>query len=165
MNPGPSAYKADALPLSYSGARRAGVVNGEKKSIRCRPSVSADWGEGVPRATEALLAQWLERAAVNRKVTGSIPVGSVSSCHGDRRPWRRLRIRKREAPSGWHCVRVVKESDLNSDGLCPHRFEPCRCRFSQSCLTAFTCEGDTFRGGRTDEEQLDSMAERSKAPA
>ena len=26
--------------------------------------------------TEALLAQWLERAAVNRKVTGSIPVGS-----------------------------------------------------------------------------------------
>ena len=26
---------------------------------------------------EALLAQWLERAAVNRKVTGSIPVGSV----------------------------------------------------------------------------------------
>jgi hypothetical protein len=25
----------------------------------------------------ALLAQWLERAAVNRKVTGSIPVGSV----------------------------------------------------------------------------------------
>ena len=28
---------------------------------------------------EALLAQWLERAAVNRKVTGSIPVGSVFS--------------------------------------------------------------------------------------
>ena len=27
--------------------------------------------------TEALLAQWLERAAVNRKVTGSIPVGSA----------------------------------------------------------------------------------------
>jgi hypothetical protein len=26
----------------------------------------------------ALLAQWLERAAVNRKVTGSIPVRSVS---------------------------------------------------------------------------------------
>ena len=26
---------------------------------------------------EALLAQWLERAAVNRKVTGSIPVRSV----------------------------------------------------------------------------------------
>ena len=25
----------------------------------------------------AFLAQWLERAAVNRKVTGSIPVGSV----------------------------------------------------------------------------------------
>ena len=25
---------------------------------------------------EALLPQWLERAAVNRKVTGSIPVGS-----------------------------------------------------------------------------------------
>ena len=32
-------------------------------------------GKGSQR--EALLAQWLERAAVNRKVTGSIPVGSV----------------------------------------------------------------------------------------
>ena len=29
------------------------------------------------RMPSALLAQWLERAAVNRKVTGSIPVGSV----------------------------------------------------------------------------------------
>ena len=29
------------------------------------------------READALLAQWLERAAVNRKVTGSIPVGSV----------------------------------------------------------------------------------------
>ena len=28
----------------------------------------------------ALLAQWLERAAVNRKVTGSIPVGSGFFC-------------------------------------------------------------------------------------
>ena len=28
----------------------------------------------------ALLAQWLERAAVNRKVTGSIPVGSAGFC-------------------------------------------------------------------------------------
>jgi hypothetical protein len=28
-------------------------------------------------AYEALLAQWLERAAVNRKVTGSIPVRSA----------------------------------------------------------------------------------------
>jgi hypothetical protein len=30
----------------------------------------------VRRERSALLAQWLERAAVNRKVTGSIPVGS-----------------------------------------------------------------------------------------
>ena len=29
---------------------------------------------------DALLAQWLERAAVNRKVTGSIPVRSVLIC-------------------------------------------------------------------------------------
>ena len=35
----------------------------------------------------------------------------------------------REPPIEWHCVRVVKESDLNSDGLCPRRFEPGRCRF------------------------------------
>ena len=26
-------------------------------------------------------------------------------------------------------VRVVKEIDLKSIGLCPRRFEPCRCRF------------------------------------
>ena len=32
--------------------------------------------------TSALLAQWLERAAVNRKVTGSIPVGSDVLCGG-----------------------------------------------------------------------------------
>ena len=34
--------------------------------------------QAAASATEALLAQWLERAAVNRKVTGSIPVGSVT---------------------------------------------------------------------------------------
>ena len=28
-----------------------------------------------------------------------------------------------------HRVRVVKEIDLKSIGLCPRRFEPCRCRF------------------------------------
>ena len=33
--------------------------------------------ENIDKLHEALLAQWLERAAVNRKVTGSIPVGSV----------------------------------------------------------------------------------------
>ena len=73
----------------------------------------------------ALLAQWLERAAVNRKVTGSIPVGSedfVSPMEAVTAPGALLDF-------AWHCVRVVKESDLNSDGLCPHRFEPCRCRF------------------------------------
>jgi hypothetical protein len=36
-----------------------------------------DAEQGVALASKALLAQWLERAAVNRKVTGSIPVGSV----------------------------------------------------------------------------------------
>ena len=76
----------------------------------------------------ALVAQWLERAAVNRKVTGSIPVGSVLD------PCPRYFLifefycPHREPPIERHCVRVVKESDLNSDGLCPHRFEPCRCR-------------------------------------
>ena len=33
---------------------------------------------------KALLAQWLERAAVNRKVTGSIPVGSVLHAYRER---------------------------------------------------------------------------------
>ena len=28
-----------------------------------------------------------------------------------------------------HRVRVVKEIDLKSIGLCPRRFKPCRCRF------------------------------------
>ena len=75
--------------------------------------------------TEALLAQWLERAAVNRKVTGSIPVGSVFDSQRKRDDFAfTLTLR-----SGWHRVRVVKESDLNSDGLCPRRFEPGRCRF------------------------------------
>ena len=35
------------------------------------------WANDLEKRQEALLAQWLERAAVNRKVTGSIPVGSV----------------------------------------------------------------------------------------
>ena len=132
---------------------------------------------------EALLAQWLERAAVNRKVTGSIPVGSVFpvSC---RRPalWHSPRHSSRNwvyssaverltadqqvpgsnpgAPFSFcgkrtaigphrdnciprtifaialtrgirQCVREVKELDLKSKGLCPHGFEPHRCRFSQ----------------------------------
>jgi hypothetical protein len=37
----------------------------------------AGWRVCHPRA---LLAQWLERSAVNRKVTGSIPVGSDDFC-------------------------------------------------------------------------------------
>ena len=78
---------------------------------------------------EALLAQWLERAAVNRKVTGSIPVGSVFAGIRDNILQESVIIQELNRISGWHCVRVVKESDLNSDGLCPHRFEPCRCRF------------------------------------
>ena len=73
---------------------------------------------------EALLAQWLERAAVNRKVTGSIPVGSVFGSEQKHSDCELIL----KFDSGWHRVRVVKESDLNSDGLCPHRFEPCRCR-------------------------------------
>jgi hypothetical protein len=31
--------------------------------------------------------------------------------------------------SGGQCVREVKELDLKSNGLCPHGFEPRRCRF------------------------------------
>ena len=31
---------------------------------------------------------------------------------------------------------MVKELDLNSNGLCPHRFEPCRCRFLGPVSTA-----------------------------
>ena len=30
---------------------------------------------------------------------------------------------------GRQCVRVVKESDSKSDGLCPRGFESLRCRF------------------------------------
>ena len=35
------------------------------------------WAGTRAEGRSALLAQWLERAAVNRKVTGSIPVGSA----------------------------------------------------------------------------------------
>ena len=34
------------------------------------------------------------------------------------------------AVSPWQHVRVVKESDLKSDGLCPRRFKSCCCRFA-----------------------------------
>ena len=82
---------------------------------------------------KALLAQWLERAAVNRKVTGSIPVGSVLCVLLQYQLPCCMYCLRWELAVEWHCVRVVKESDLNSDGLCPHRFEPCRCRFCLRC--------------------------------
>ena len=44
----------------------------ERCALQCWLQPVRRWGTG------ALLAQWLERAAVNRKVTGSIPVGSVA---------------------------------------------------------------------------------------
>ena len=36
-----------------------------------------------------------------------------------------------------HCVREVKELDLTSNGLCPHGFEPHRCRFLLRCPLLF----------------------------
>ena len=71
----------------------------------------------------------------------------------------------------WHCVRVVKELDLNSNGLCPHRFEPCRCRFSigffsrraahtcgtlkQECDTLFIHEAAIAQLGERQTEDLE----------
>ena len=84
MNPGPSAYKADALPLSYSGAREQVLIGKWSigiPNVEFIHSSSSDVSKVNAFNVEALLAQWLERAAVNRKVTGSIPVRSVSSCH------------------------------------------------------------------------------------
>ena len=37
-------------------------------------------GAASPIVTKAFLAQWLERAAVNRKVAGSIPAGGAFFC-------------------------------------------------------------------------------------
>jgi hypothetical protein len=92
----------------------------------------------------ALLAQWLERAAVNRKVTGSIPVGSVFLFLLDHYSLRRFHCLRYKPGVERHCVRVVKESDLNSDGLCPRRFEPCRCRIlrisMRLCFSLLTSE-------------------------
>ena len=46
-------------------------------------------------------------------------------------------------------VRVVKESDLKSDGLCPRRFKSCCCRFASSCthflFVASACRTSSWR--------------------
>ena len=46
----------------------------------------------------------------------------------------------------WQCVRVVKESDSKSDGLCPRGFESLRCRFySLSQITMCKKNGHRFQ--------------------
>ena len=50
---------------------------------------------GFNNKNTALLAQWLERAAVNRKVTGSIPVGSGLFIRGAIDPCRISMAKKR----------------------------------------------------------------------
>jgi hypothetical protein len=51
---------------------------GEQSRSECARCSGHSPHESSLRSHAALLAQWLERAAVNRKVTGSIPVGSVN---------------------------------------------------------------------------------------
>jgi hypothetical protein len=65
-------------PLGFArrGSNPLGVVFAISRCSVSNVGVSSLTGRA------ALLAQWLERAAVNRKVTGSIPVRSVLILHG-----------------------------------------------------------------------------------
>ena len=79
---------------------------------------------------DARLAQLVERQPFKLVVVGSSPtVGGIwcgpSSESLSVLAWRRAGSHERQ------CVRVVKESDSKSDGLCPRGFESPRCRFSR----------------------------------
>ena len=79
---------------------------------------------------DARLAQLVERQPFKLVVVGSSPtvgglcfdVASFLELLADARG--KTEVHERQ------CVRVVKESDSKSDGLCPRGFESPRCRFS-----------------------------------
>ena len=112
----------------------------------------------------ALLAQWLERAAVNRKVTGSIPVGSVccicfwgSACI---HPRTNYDSRMALCPSG-------QGVGLELRWALPAQVRTLSVSFSLflgSCF-AFGIWSSALKVFCTEYYQRDSMAERSKAPA
>ena len=84
------------------------------------------------------LAQVVERGADNTEVTGSRPVWIISLSYiasiaqlGERKTEVLEVPRSIRGGSIYfgQRVRVVKETDLKSVGLCPRRFKSCRCRF------------------------------------
>ena len=63
--------------IPASGAGGPGFDPRNSPSLCRRKENCFEHSDVLDSEAVALLAQWLERAAVNRKVTGSIPVGSV----------------------------------------------------------------------------------------
>ena len=49
--------------------------------------------------------------------------------------------------SARQCVRVVKEPDLKSGGLCPRRFESCRWRHPYTCVDSSVVRIPAFQAG------------------
>ena len=74
----------------------------------------------------APVAQWIAHQTSNLGVAGSSPAWGISFCHSEALQKKKEREASTEQ-RGQH-VRVVKESDLKSDGLCPRRFKSCCCR-------------------------------------
>jgi hypothetical protein len=84
--------------------------------------------------TQARLAQLVERKTLNLVVVGSSPtVGVFLARSKPQRPVRGTPLPKHRNFKR-HCVRVVKELDSKSNGLCPQGFESPRCRFLRWCF-------------------------------
>ena len=70
-------WTRNPLGSARRGSNPLGVVFFFSERFKCG-KVQVAFVVAAKLQPEALLAQWLERAAVNRKVTGSIPVGSAT---------------------------------------------------------------------------------------
>ena len=77
-----------------------------------------------PLSRDARLAQSVERQPFKLVVVGSSP--TVGEIFGAQLSLVTARLARRADER--QCVRVVKESDSKSDGLCPRGFESPRCR-------------------------------------
>ena len=116
-------------PLTVSGPPAAKKRNGAAGNVARRGPprghVSAGWNLNAP------VAQWIAHQTSNLGVAGSSPAWGnrifIFVAVGGGRPPARTPPRA-YAQGGRQHVRVVKESDLKSDGLCPRRFKSCCCR-------------------------------------
>ena len=108
-------------------------------SLHCRRGFESHRNHfWIPRVSNGELAQSVECVVCNDEARGSKPrfstllalgaeILSTSPRHQDRNPASPPFTRR------WHLGRVVKAVDSKSTGLCPRKFESCRCRY---CLPA-----------------------------